>query len=391
MVDRVDVCLGAEVNESFLSWGAVRDWLDHERQAWTWITADVDRDNNHSRVTNAFTNLRNLIDERQRQGENLSLAQAMLEEVFDEDRGPLLASESAVGQAVLEAASNYGPRSASYAYSLVKRWTNWDRAENRADMASALLALMPEWRKPSDLAHRLSQERTNYRNRLRSAEADITRLLAVNNELLKERTDKALRIGVIQLRKKRRQWEQHYSEIASSFAESKASIQAVEESYQTFMGLKAPVQYWKDKATGLAEIEGTAGCRLTWYFPIAFVVTAVAFGLAASLLINAKTVAQTVYFVVTGGLAVLSGLVFWIGRLLNRLYLSAHHLRIDAEERAVMTEAYLALTSENAATDADKQIILAALFRPTADGLVRDDGPDLTPAAILARVGMGLK
>jgi hypothetical protein len=50
-----------------------------------------------------------------------------------------------------------------------------------------------------------------------------------------------------------------------------------------------------------------------------------------------------------------------------------------------MAETYLALTKEEAATDQDRAIVLASLFRPIADGIISDDGlPAITPAAILS-------
>lgn len=81
------------------------------------------------------------------------------------------------------------------------------------------------------------------------------------------------------------------------------------------------------------------------------------------------------YVVISGGLLLLSTIAFWVGRLLTKLYLSEHHLRNDAEERAVMTTTYLALINEAAASDTDRQIILNALFRATPDGIVKDEGP----------------
>jgi Family of unknown function (DUF6161) len=84
---------------------------------------------------------------------------------------------------------------------------------------------------------------------------------------------------------------------------------------------------------------------------------------------------------------VLSTVAFWIGRLLTKLYLSEHHLRNDAEERATMTTTYLALTSEGAAADADRHIVLSAIFRATPDGIVKDDGPsDASVQGLLSKL-----
>ncbi|KQM20201.1 hypothetical protein ASE73_07720 [Sphingomonas sp. Leaf24] len=72
-------------------------------------------------------------------------------------------------------------------------------------------------------------------------------------------------------------------------------------------------------------------------------------------------------------------------KLLVRLYSMEHHLAIDAKGRSALTETYLSLTKEGKATDADRAIMLAVLFRPVADGMVKEDSPPaISPAAIIA-------
>lgn len=75
----------------------------------------------------------------------------------------------------------------------------------------------------------------------------------------------------------------------------------------------------------------------------------------------------------------------WAMKLLVRLYSTEHHLAIDAKGRAALTETYLGLTKEGKATDADRAIMLAVLFRPVADGMVKEESPPaISPAAIIA-------
>lgn len=80
----------------------------------------------------------------------------------------------------------------------------------------------------------------------------------------------------------------------------------------------------------------------------------------------------------------------WTMRLLVRLYTTEHHLAIDAKGRSALTETYLSLTKEGAATDADRAIMLAVIFRPVADGMVKEDGPPaISPAALIATLASG--
>jgi hypothetical protein len=62
-------------------------------------------------------------------------------------------------------------------------------------------------------------------------------------------------------------------------------------------------------------------------------------------------------------------------RIIVRLFLSQVHLAADAAERMTMVQTYLSL-KEGGSTfkDDDLRLILGALFRPTSDGIVKDDG-----------------
>lgn len=78
-------------------------------------------------------------------------------------------------------------------------------------------------------------------------------------------------------------------------------------------------------------------------------------------------------------------LLLWGLRLIVRMFMTEHHLSIDAASRANMARTYLALTKRNAAEPADRAIVLGSLFRPVVDGIVRDDAmPTITPAALLS-------
>jgi hypothetical protein len=83
--------------------------------------------------------------------------------------------------------------------------------------------------------------------------------------------------------------------------------------------------------------------------------------------------------------AIITTIVFWVGRVLLRIYLSDRHLLTDAEERVAMIKTYLALTNEGKLEASDRTLVLAPLFRSAADGIVKDDGPDASLAGIIAK------
>jgi hypothetical protein len=186
------------------------------------------------------------------------------------------------------------------------------------------------------------------------------------------------------------QVNQSLSHLGEQAMASIASIQETENLYREHMRLKGPVEYWSQKA------EAHRTKTLTYRnFLVGFSVLA-SLALVGSLYWiagHAIEIATTdkppaVYLVLVTLGVVLTTIVFWAARILTRLFLSEHHLAIDAEERSIMAQTYLALTAEGQATEQERAIVLGSLFRPTADGIVKDDAaPDLSPAALLSRLG----
>ncbi|WP_420897430.1 DUF6161 domain-containing protein [Altericroceibacterium xinjiangense] len=88
----------------------------------------------------------------------------------------------------------------------------------------------------------------------------------------------------------------------------------------------------------------------------------------------------------TAGSVALFTLFVWGLRVLIRSMMSEDHLSTDASARSALAHTYLALTKEKAATPEGRAIILAALFAPVSDRLVRDDAmPAFSQAALVAR------
>lgn len=166
-------------------------------------------------------------------------------------------------------------------------------------------------------------------------------------------------------------------------------IRLTERLYKEQMRLQAPVDYWSAKAAShkdnsmsyrwsliLFAACGSATIILTLLLVVKYVL----------IFVEGKVDPFVYVPLATLGIVVAT-IVFWVARILTRLFLSEHHLSIDAEERAVMAKTYLALTAEGKVSDTDRALVLSALFRPTADGIVKDDAaPDLTPAALASKV-----
>lgn len=68
-------------------------------------------------------------------------------------------------------------------------------------------------------------------------------------------------------------------------------------------------------------------------------------------------------------------LCFWVIRIGVRMLLSHIHLENDAAERVTMAQTYIALLRRGKLPEGDDlKTVLAALFRPSGDGIVKDEG-----------------
>jgi hypothetical protein len=190
--------------------------------------------------------------------------------------------------------------------------------------------------------------------------------------------------------------------------ETEDELKQLNETYDTHMALAAPVSYWVDKRDkhskwakrsfialtacmlifgivlfcelrGVAQmIEDTKLAAIASSAANAKLGTAVATAPAASALSPLLDVLATWKI---GAYILLVTLAFWFIRLLVRIFLSNIHLENDASERVTMAKTYLALIRDGSFEGKEHiGTILAALFRPTGDGIVKDEG--LPPTAM---------
>lgn len=371
----------------FQSYDVFFAWLEAEQQNWQWL-ANHSHGNIHHQITTQFNSLRQAATAQRDGGKELDTIAASVESHYAPD-GWLRHSEGTFGKRVAHIRAVRGDNSAAFAYAFAKQAMTFAQATSPEHIAGCIMVSMPEFDEPEKIARRLELERNNYR-------AAITKgidKIEAESEARKAEYGKHLHTGrrlAIRQLLRTRDLDRKFRAFSTGQAmETIASIRGVENTFREQMGLQAPVEYWTGKANTHRNNAQEAVGRLKLFFPIAAITFAAAFGGASWLLLNSDNVHQTVYVIVAAGLGSLAALIFWIGRLLTKLYLSQHHLLHDAEERAVMTTTYLALTHESAATEEDKKIILAALFRPTVDGLVKEEGPsDLSTATFLSKFGM---
>ncbi|TFZ55565.1 hypothetical protein E4V01_21825 [Methylorubrum sp. Q1] len=173
------------------------------------------------------------------------------------------------------------------------------------------------------------------------------------------------------------------------FNEAVIEFGEIKITYQEFMKLKAPVDYWTEKASQHRQSSKNYRKILidygVWVAPLLLLLLMAIAVISYFAADPAKPLITQLVFAAVGILV--TTVAFWAARIIVRLYMSEHHLAIDAEERATMAMTYLALIERGAADEKDRALILAPLFRPTSDGIVKDDAaPEFSPAAIASRL-----
>lgn len=376
---------------SIENWDDLIALLRKEASYWEWLGGDHTSASGAGRnIKDQWSSIISTAIDRQNRGSPIGDAHQIVSDLIS---GSLPHHEGEVGALILDIRSQVGEAEAAWAAAFATSRISLEQVRSPVAMRGVMLTAFPDFREAASLETRLRQERTNYRSSLRSAMQSVQTFQSESEADWHALLERARGLGMRVLRHSRDRWNESGRLWSKRADDAVTSIRNTENTYTQFMQLRAPVDYWTGKSTDHATQKDKAYKNLRNYFVVLTLLLLAAFISAGRLVVSVHDAANepvALYVLISAGLAVLSTIGFWIGRLLTKLYLSQHHLKTDADERATMIKTYLALTENGAASDADKQIILGALFRPTADGIVRDDGPpDLALQSIAARMLSG--
>ncbi len=291
--------------------------------------------------------------------------------------GDLVCSKSADGQYILDLGQT-DPRAAlgALAFLASQHWSlheeAWrdvlrgatklalSRSDKKGSVArttKALDALQSEWATRLDEEKSLLEElREEVQKELNTTQGQIT--------TAQERVSKF--------------WVNQGNKARELYRQARSDKDDLERAFIEHMRLKAPAEYWRNKAIS----------HLCWAIG-AFLLFALISALAAKFLIDhAPEVSALVSLDNAGGfpwgnivIITLPALAFfWFLRFIARIFVTNLQRQQDARERTTMVETYLALIreGENVAKPDERILILNALFRPGPG-----DAPDMAPPADL--------
>lgn len=374
------------------------EWLKEEEQAWDWLWSGGQSETvaNPSDFAGFGNRIRQMISALENNPNIAPSHQAYAgqkQSTYAGSQGNMIVSSSRAGEDILAIKERVGEQEARVAFKAHMGQLQLNSIKSAADLRGAMLFASPEFVDPLSYTDDLKSERTRYRS-------EITKLQNRTRSLEQEKRNREARRGR-QMRRVVRRFRNVIKEradgmlksVATQASETNARLLETEDRFRKQMELQAPVEYWKMKSKihGRWEI-GFAVLSIAYFFAAAYCLYLAATK-AASYLLSLPDIVdpsddRTPIYIITGGaLLGVTTLIFWVGRLVIKLWLSEHHLRVDADERAVMTKTYLAMTENGSALDEDRAIVLTSIFRPTPDGVVKEEGPtDVGLNAYLARI-----
>lgn len=370
-------------------WKAVDRWNGKIQDAWAWLRVPElgDPYNIVAPVVTMLDALQNSIRNAQLENKNPADLRETIQSLWRKNAGPVH-QDSALGRKILDIYEDSGPEAGLYALGLAKKIVSFDQAQTVGHGRGAILFAFPGLVSGEVVANRIANERRQAKAELQAAleavETAETNRQKAFEHFLGESAERG--IAGAKLRTERMVLQMRKWRDASQAAIDR--LDDVTKTYNTFMTLKAPVDYWKQKSGGHKSNEKTMLKFVVGFFAVSLVVVSVLFALVGHYLVglDKDTVHPSIFFVSSAGLGSIVALVLWGGRLITKIYLSEQHLRQDAYERETMTQTFMALVAEKVASEDDRQIVLNALFRPTSDGIVKEDGGlDPSIASALAK------
>lgn len=371
-------------------WARVTAWLTELAMFWDWVAGSTEADpaNVRGHTPHRYYAVISESERLRQSGRPPSELLPAIQQHFGDAYAPVH-PESERGKILARIKDVAGQEAFLFAFAFLARLLSLANSASPNQLRGATLAASPELMSITLKSAALDGPRRKLEQQLVELR-DAEDALQLERQRVWDETLQAISLsGQTWAKDHGRRWVSYMRHSRKRSHNAIFKINATHQAYTEKMKLKGPVQYWKDKAKGHVIGEIIFGIGVLIFFPVAIGVIGNAFWRLGQYLLTTptETLPPGIYFIASAGLATLAGLVLWIGRLITKLFLSQHHLRQDANERATMTTTYLALMTEGAASEVDRSIILNALFRNTSDGIVKEDGGiDPGLSAALARI-----
>ncbi len=258
---------------------------------------------------------------------------------------------------------------------------------NRLEAMQTMLDLLSE--RQSEQIKRSSE----FEDQLQRVERDTSKSTKLKEKMLSD-TEKAILQNEATI-------DQRFKELQ---AEYDSKFQASLDAFNAANRIKAPVELWSEKEREHDKRRGLAFRG----FVFVLIVIAIAVGGVVYWLLNPNEQLLLALspvgcdpvghpelckgfsfrgMILSGSVLTLLTLALWFARIQMKEYLSERHLVLDARERRAFAQTYIGLLDHgdevNKEAQEQRALVYAALFRPSSDGIIKDEGgidPSLTAA-----------
>lgn len=381
-------------------------WTKRERSRWDWLEEGVGPEFPQGTCDSIFNFLDELVSFAVRLDAQQDLGGESPQDTFNGRYGAsapqLLHSNSETGRAVMALRKGHGSELAALAYALLtgQMGPTWG---NPLHVRALFLASNPSMINREAVRSANQADYARWRNEGDALLAEHREAIESHRAVITDQAEDADLVAIRSFWKIARRSGTLRKTLQTKAESAIRQIHQVREAYQEDMQLKASVQYWAEKRKAHAEnrtaalrhlklfaLAAGAGSLILFLLAIIFMLEASGVDATRWMAINpqeGRTIALSAYLIVAGAVGTVLTVLFWTARVLLRNYLTERRLEGDAEERRIMTQTYLALISEDAASEEDRLIILNALFRPAPDLPNSDDsGGDIALPALVAKL-----
>lgn len=179
--------------------------------------------------------------------------------------------------------------------------------------------------------------------------------------------------------------DHNQNELSQFVLDKQAELKNLESLYQEKIMLEAPATYWDE----LSKHYHNKGNQWRNWAIVATSILSIV--LLVILFWKPETIFEGNQFTANSIkasllLVLFTSIAIYLIRLFVLLAQSAYHLSRDAKERYQLTYVYLALIKEKGATEAERSIILQALFSRADTGLLKGDSSPTMPDGMLSQI-----
>jgi hypothetical protein len=371
---------GGMIAPAFLA--ELRSWIQKEVSFWSWLAGYPSGphrevvEQGFRQLSNALTQVHDASQYEQANpaafAERLTQAKSFLSVAYQNHKLPH--SSSKLGKRIEELRKTHPLRAIAYAFTQLPNPNGYQFEARDLDSWAGFIEGLAERTKiteiPKSTLRAASEGVEELRSKLETLISDkqqeldklhytyegLTQSLATKDSALTDSWNQFIETA-----------QEKHLNVVSNHEARMADIESV---FREKMTLRGPVEYWSNRQKHHEQYSRMFGI-------ISFVLILIGGGAMTFWAADVfGTVPQNEVPKAwqVASLAVVAVFLTWAIRLVIRLFLSHSHLRTDAAERVVMTQTYLALLEEDKLSEEkDRSLILAALFRPASDGMVKEE------------------